>query len=82
MNTGIESYAELEPISSLFPFPGSEIALVAITVLAWIWFHIWQVRNENREYRHALASLSVSEQAEPEAPRQEKPRELVTAEQP
>jgi predicted negative regulator of RcsB-dependent stress response len=79
MNTGIDSYGDLGSISTLFPFAGSEIVLVILTLLGWIGFHVWQIRNENNEYREALAELDPGSAAAPEEPVEE-PELVATGE--
>ncbi|MFF5011404.1 hypothetical protein ACFY3G_52640 [Streptomyces phaeochromogenes] len=66
MSTGIDSYKDLDSIDTLFPFPGSEYVLVVVAALAWIGFHVWQVRAENREFDEALTEMD-SEAGTPEA---------------
>lgn len=78
MSTGIDSYGDLGSISTLFPFVGSEVVLVILTLLGWIAFHVWQIRSENQEYREALAELEPGEVAAPEEEPAEAP-ELVAA---
>jgi hypothetical protein len=66
MSTGIDSYKDLDSIDTLHPFQGSEYVLVVVAVLAWIAFHVWQVRTENREFQEALTDIDA-EAGTPEA---------------
>ena len=37
-------------IGPLYPFVGSEMILVIVAVIFWLWWHVQQLRAEQREY--------------------------------
>lgn len=80
MSTGIDSYGDLGSISTLFPFAGSEIVLVILTLLGWIGFHVWQIRTENNEYREALAELDPGIETAPKEEAEAAPELVATGE--
>ncbi len=49
MSTGIGSWANPSEIEAIYPFVGSEVLLVIAGFAFWIWWHIKQMRDENRE---------------------------------
>lgn len=44
-------------LGPLYPFVGSEVALVVVLVAFWIVWHILQVRMENRSYEERARKL-------------------------
>jgi len=48
MSTGISSWANPETITAIYPFVGSEVLLTIAGVVFWIWWHVKQIRDENR----------------------------------
>ena len=56
MSTGnIESWAgEIADIGAIYPFVGSEMALVLIGVVLWILWFVMQARMEEREYEEEM----------------------------
>lgn len=53
MSTGISSWSNPETIGAIYPFVGSEMLLTIAGVIFWIWWHIKQIRDENRELAEA-----------------------------
>lgn len=54
-STGVDTWANPGDIGVLWPFAGGiATALVAISIAAWIIWHVVQVRAENREYEDAV----------------------------
>lgn len=49
--TPVESWQNVdgEAIGAIYPFVGIEIWLVIALAVFWIWWHISQIRQENRE---------------------------------
>ena len=49
--TPIETWAvDLADVTVIYPWVGSEVAMVWGAIVLWIVWHIWQVRHENAEY--------------------------------
>lgn len=49
MITGLDSFNNPGDIGALYPFPGTEVILVVIGVVAWLVWHVLQLRQENVE---------------------------------
>jgi hypothetical protein len=50
MTIGYSSWAvDLKDVGAIYPFQGTETAMVVAAVLFWIVWHIWQIRHENAE---------------------------------
>jgi hypothetical protein len=48
--TGITSWAvDLKDVGAIYPFQGTETALVIVGLAFWIGWQVWQVRHENAE---------------------------------
>lgn len=60
MKTGsFENFAgTITDIGPMYPFVGTEMALVAVAVIFWLWWHISELRIEKREYEQELEKLS------------------------
>lgn len=56
MSTGISSWSSPDAITAIYPFVGSEVLLTIAGVAFWIWWHIKQIRDENRELAEAAAA--------------------------
>jgi len=54
MSTGIESWKNLAEIGPLYPFVGTEVALVVIGLVLWIGWHILQIRAEKEEHEEVI----------------------------
>lgn len=55
MSTGISSWSNPETIGAMYPFVGTEVLLVIAAAVFWIWWHVKQIRDENRELEEAAA---------------------------
>ncbi len=53
MSTGISSWSNPAEITAIYPFPGTEWLLVIAGFVFWIWWHIKQIREENRALEEA-----------------------------
>lgn len=53
MSTGISSWSNPSEITAIYPFPGIEWLLVIAGFVFWIWWHIKQIREENRSLEEA-----------------------------
>ncbi|MEZ5669979.1 MAG: hypothetical protein R3F55_21595 [Alphaproteobacteria bacterium] len=51
--TPVETWQNVngEEIAAIYPFVGIEVWLVIACVIFWVLFHIWQIKQENREIR-------------------------------
>jgi hypothetical protein len=55
MSTGIETWGDPAQTGALWPFAGTVATiLVVIGIVAWIVWHVVQVRGENKEYDDAV----------------------------
>ncbi len=63
MTTGaFESWTgSMLDIGPIYPFVGTEKALLIVGVVLWILWHIWQVRNESREYKEEAEKYTKGE---------------------
>ena len=52
MTTGVESFGDgtLHQLGAIYPFVGLEGLLVLLCTVAWVGWHVWQLKNEAREY--------------------------------
>jgi hypothetical protein len=53
MSTGIASWSNPAEITAIYPFPGTEWLLVIAGFVFWIWWHVKQIREEDRALREA-----------------------------
>lgn len=56
MSTGISTWSNPDAITAIYPFVGSEVLLTIAGVVFWIWWHIKQIRDENRELEEAATA--------------------------
>lgn len=56
MSTGISSWSNPETIEAIYPFVGTEMLLTVAGVVFWVWWHVKQIRDENRELAEAAES--------------------------
>jgi len=56
MSTGsFENWAgTITDIGPIYPFVGSEVFLVILGVVFWIWWHIVQTKRENKTYEEEV----------------------------
>jgi hypothetical protein len=59
MNTGLTSFSDPANIGPLYPFVGTEVALVVVGVVLWILFHVVAHRTESREWQEADAAFDA-----------------------
>lgn len=55
MSTGISSWANPSEIEAIYPFVGAEVLMVIAGFAFWIWWHVKQIRDENREMEKQAA---------------------------
>jgi hypothetical protein len=52
---GMTSWAvDLKDVGAIYPFQGTEVILVIIGLAFWIWFHIYQFRQEDAEIKSEM----------------------------
>lgn len=56
-------------IGPLYPFVGSEMILVIVAVIFWLWWHVQQLRAEQREYDEAMDGGDGQQQSARLSPR-------------
>ena len=55
---GLDSWAvDLKDVGAIYPWQGTETAMVVIAVALWIVWHVWQIRAENAEIREKMRHL-------------------------
>ena len=60
--TPIETWAvDLADVTVIYPWVGSEVAMVWGAIILWIIWHIWQVRHENAEYADQIKKSGDAE---------------------
>jgi hypothetical protein len=47
---------DLKDVGAIYPFQGTEVLLVIIGLAFWIWFHVAQMRAENKEIERDMDS--------------------------
>ena len=58
--TGIDNWAvSLKDVGAIYPFQGSEGALVVVGLAAWIAWHIWCIRWERKNTKTRLPSMET-----------------------
>jgi hypothetical protein len=54
---GMTSWAvDLANVGAIYPFQGTEVALVIVGVVFWVVWHIIQIRQENAEIAEEMAA--------------------------
>lgn len=60
--TPIDTWAvDLADVTLVYPWVGSEVAMVWIAVILWLGWHVWQFKHENADYRDKLAKYGDNE---------------------
>ncbi len=58
---GYSSWAvDLKDVGAIYPFQGTETAMVVAAVVFWIVWHIWQIRHENAELREKSGHVDAA----------------------
>lgn len=61
---GLTSWAvDLKDVGAIYPFQGTEVILVIVGLAFWIWFHVYQFRQENSEIASELDADKRGEKA-------------------
>ena len=50
MTTGVESFGNAAELGAIYPFVGLEGLMVIVGFVVWVAWHIWQLKNEAKEY--------------------------------
>lgn len=59
--TNVTSWAtDIAELGAIYPFVGSEGLMVFLGVVAWIGWHVWQIRHERQEEEKILRELRES----------------------
>ena len=53
-STGLDSFTNPADIGAIYPGAGVEEVMLGILVFLWIAWHVFQVRQEEAEYREAV----------------------------
>jgi len=60
--TPIDTWAvDLADVTHIYPWVGSEFAMVVIAVVLWLAWHVWQVKFENKTYADEIAKYGTDE---------------------
>jgi hypothetical protein len=60
--TPIDTWAvDLADVTFIYPWVGSEVAMVVLAVVLWLAWHVWQVKFENKTYEEELAKYGTDE---------------------
>lgn len=63
MTATVETWAvDLAEVGAVYPMVGTEGILVAILVVFWLGWHVWQARHENEEYQKEMDRLKDPEE--------------------
>lgn len=54
VSTGLDSFANPADITVMYPFAGTVVLLVIVSVALWVAWHGRQIRDENEEYDKAV----------------------------
>ena len=63
--TPIDTWAvDLADVTFIYPWVGSEFAMVVIAIILWLAWHVWQVKFENKTYEEEIAKYGTGEHLE------------------
>ena len=59
MATGmIDNWINVDQFGPIYPFVGSEVLLTILGLAFWIIWHIWQIKEENAEFKGDIAKIN------------------------
>ena len=53
-STGLDSFTNPAEIGAMYPGVGAETVMLGILVFLWLAWHVFQIRQEESEYRDAV----------------------------
>ena len=53
-STGLDSFTNPAEIGAMYPGVGTEAVMLGIMVVLWVAWHVFQIRQEETEYRDAV----------------------------
>ena len=58
MSTGlVDNWLNVDNFGAIYPFVGTEGFLAIVGIGLWIAWHIWQIKDESREFEHDLENI-------------------------
>jgi hypothetical protein len=58
MNTGlVDNWLNIDTFGPIYPFVGTEGILAFVGIAFWVGWHIWQIREENAEFKQDLENI-------------------------
>tara|TARA_B100001013_G_C24531775_1_gene411068 strand:+ start:214 stop:435 length:222 start_codon:yes stop_codon:yes gene_type:complete len=60
--TPIDTWAvDLANVTVIYPWVGSEVVMASVGIIAWLAWHVWQVKHENSTYDENLRKYGGKE---------------------
>ena len=58
MSTGsVDNWLNVDTFGAIYPFVGTEGFLAVVGIACWIAWHIWQIKDESREFKQDLENI-------------------------
>jgi hypothetical protein len=58
MSTGlVDNWLNVDTFGPIYPFVGTEGFLAIVGIACWIVWHIWQIKDESREFQQDLDNI-------------------------
>jgi len=59
----METWAvDLANVGAVYPWQGTEVIMVIVGVVLWLWWHVAQLKGESEEFKADIAKYGSSEQ--------------------
>ena len=59
----METWAvDMAKVGAIYPWQGVEVIMVIVGIGLWLWWHVVQLRSENKEFKACLAKYGSAEQ--------------------
>ena len=59
----METWAvDLANVGAVYPWQGTEVIMVIVAVVFWLWWHVAQLKGESEEFKADIAKYGSSEQ--------------------